>query len=208
MSTILKIGTAGYVTVDGQNYNRSLCSTYYDGNTLQLGLPLGFIAGKLYSEYLDGDNSNTPFASISALRTWCNNYLEPIGAISKVQVSLSSANILALNSTPITIIPTQGSGKFIVPIAIIFDYTNVTTAYTSGSLNFQLGGVTYAVITSANSIGSVSSIARSVIQNSAGAQATGVQILTEGALTLTSASNPTGGDGTAKVTVYYQVMTR
>lgn len=82
MSTILKIGSTGYVNVDSQNYARELCATYYQTNannieTLQLQLPSGYIAGQPCDSYLDGDNSNTPFASMAALRAWMDANFEP-----------------------------------------------------------------------------------------------------------------------------------
>lgn len=83
-ATIVKIGTPGYVTVDGQNYSRAGFSTYYqyraNDTTLQLSLPgAGQIAGQTYIHFLDGDNSNTPFTSMAAVITWMNAHGEPTG---------------------------------------------------------------------------------------------------------------------------------
>lgn len=81
--TILKIGTTGYVTVNGQNYARRLCNTYYGytragDSTLQLYLPnFGYVAGQKCNLYLDGDNGNAPYSSMVALHNWANSHLEP-----------------------------------------------------------------------------------------------------------------------------------
>ena len=48
-TTVVSIGTAGYVTIDGQNYNRNNLATYYSvsrvDSTLQVQLPYETIPG-------------------------------------------------------------------------------------------------------------------------------------------------------------------
>jgi hypothetical protein len=53
------------------------------------------------------------------------------GSVSKIKVSLTSAQVLALLVTPIQLLPAPGVGKFIVPVAVTFEYVFETTPYTS-----------------------------------------------------------------------------
>lgn len=53
-----------------------------------------------------------------------------------VKVSLSSSDILNLNTTPITLIPAV-TGKAILPRSVFQKYTHVSTAY-SGGVNWRL----------------------------------------------------------------------
>ena len=92
MSVILKVGNGGYVTIDGQNYKRgNLCSRYGTGTLAILNYPIPstsfagefsyFIKPTAYSDYLDGDNANAPFASLAALRTWMDANFEASTAV-------------------------------------------------------------------------------------------------------------------------------
>ena len=54
-----------------------------------------------------------------------------IGGMSYAQLSLTSAQILQLNSTPILLIPSQGVGKTIKIVAACFEVDFNTTAYTT-----------------------------------------------------------------------------
>lgn len=102
-NTVLKIGTSGYVTIDGQNYNRGQVHTVYQiskGDTvLQLRSDqVGLINRATKSHYLDGDNSNTPFTSMAALQNWNDSNLElsgPTGdsSVYPTQYQLDTAKI-------------------------------------------------------------------------------------------------------------------
>lgn len=54
-----------------------------------------------------------------------------------VKIYLSSADLLALNTTPITVASAIGAGYALVPVGISYRYTYGTAAYT-GSYNIQL----------------------------------------------------------------------
>src|SRR5882724_2738982 len=84
--TILKIGTNGWVTVNGQNYKRGYLGSNYTtlhGDSLlaiqyQYGYPVTLIWAAVDTMYLNGDNSNLPFTSMSALITWMDTHFEPL----------------------------------------------------------------------------------------------------------------------------------
>lgn len=50
--------------------------------------------------------------------------------LQKATITLTAAQILALNVTPVELVPAPGSGLYIVPWRIVIEFTHVTTAYT------------------------------------------------------------------------------
>lgn len=128
-------------------------------------------------------------------------------AIKTVKVSLSSAEILALNTTPKTLVPAPGSGKIIRPLSYFF--------------NMTFGGNPYATNTQLISrIGSVGTFVTNTTSLPAGtdhvsfmipitAVLNGADDYTNAPLTLsTNSGNPTAGDGTLNVYVTYIVVTK
>lgn len=120
------------------------------------------------------------------------------------QVSLSSAQILALNATPITLVAAPGSGKAIVVEQIIFKMVTTATAYVSGgNVTFQYSG--------GNAVTNV--IVAGVVTAGAGTSYTireGIDV-TAAANTAVTITNATGafttGTGTAVVTIKYSIIT-
>lgn len=54
------------------------------------------------------------------------------GGLQLLAATLSSAQILALNSTPVTVVPAPGAGLTLVPILTYAELVFVTAAYTAG----------------------------------------------------------------------------
>ena len=75
-----------------------------------------------------GSNSKVP--SVAAVETYVA--ANSGGIVELVKVSLSSSEILSLNTTPKTIVAAQGSGKLIRPLAVTWRL-NYSTAQYSGS---------------------------------------------------------------------------
>jgi hypothetical protein len=121
--------------------------------------------------------------------------------------SLSSAQILALNSTPVQLVAAPGSGKIVVPLEVILNYTHVSTNYNGGSL--QIYESVGAPLRSGNTI--INAAVSSILDfyDNGAANGTGIKpYIANTALMLTNASsNPTLGDGTLKVTVLYKIVT-
>ena len=239
---VLKIGTTGFVTVDGQNYARRMCQTYwqvYKGDTtMQLYLPnYGYITGQKCNKYLDGDNSNTPFASFAALRSWTNSHLEPNvdttsgggsptgaaggdlagaypnptvpGTVHVARVAITSDQLLAIHTTPIELIPAPPVGSIILPVSFVWDYTFGTVAYSGANINLLIGGQAIATGTIAVLLGATS-VLYQLVETGGNTTVVAAKVpLTDNSnLTLSSSANPISGDGTLVIQVLYKVLTR
>ena len=119
-----------------------------------------------------------------------------------VKISLSAADILNLNSTPVSLCAAKGAGTIIVPIAVIADYAYGTTGYSSSILQFSVNG--NIVSRDISIISSTSNSIHSLV-SAPGAEQT---VADNQPIMITANTNPTGGDGTMDVTLLYEVVTR
>lgn len=124
------------------------------------------------------------------------------------QTSLSSAQILALNATPISLVPAPGAGKIVEVISITLKMVRTGTAYANGgALEFRYTNASGAKVTA--------DIAAAVVTGGAGTEYNIVKgvvtSLTPVANALICISNATAafitGTGTAVVTVVYRILT-
>lgn len=119
-----------------------------------------------------------------------------------VKASLSSAEILALDATPKTLIAAQGAGTFIRLHAVTMKLNYGTTTYTGGALRVKYtSGGSFVIINSSYTNSS------SIIFNPALAT---TQIFTTSAendsLVMDAASTVSVGDGTLDVYLTYSVI--
>lgn len=128
------------------------------------------------------------------------------GVVQSATVTLDSADIVSLHTTPITIIPAQGSGTVIQLIAmtISMDYNSIPYA-TDVTLRL-LNGVSVA-----NQDGSCLSSASDYYANKnlqSNYSVSGGNTFENVAITMTTpTSNPTAGNSSLKITVLYTVIT-
>lgn len=130
--------------------------------------------------------------------------------------SVTSAQLLALDVTPISLVPAAGAGTVVIVDEIIYEYTFVSVAYTAGSI----GGIFYGTpVGFSNSAGQfdaalttntssclkvapatmlASVYPRTTVEN---------QPILYGAPSATGYGPYVGGDGTMIVTVVYRVLT-
>lgn len=128
------------------------------------------------------------------------------GEVRDTIISLSSAEILALNGTPKTVVPAQGSGTLIVVLSAVIKYTHVSTAYTGGT-SIRIGTNTgqYSWICDAFTA-SVNTI-RSFTPPAGTSPPAGYTGLVENSsLKIDTQSAVASGDGTAQVWVKYQII--
>lgn len=137
----------------------------------------------------------------------------PAGSSSELQrmstqVSVSSADILALNATPKTLIAAPGSGKVILVRGITLKMVTTSTQYANGgALEFRYTNASGSKVTA--------DIAAAVVTASAGTSYTSVAGVTTSLTNVANAAivmdNATAafdtGTGTAVVTVVYDIIT-
>ncbi len=126
-----------------------------------------------------------------------------------VKVSLSSADILALNTTPITIAAAPGAGFALIPSAMAYRYTFGSVAYLLGATIELLSG-SVTVGTSNSFTGLVASVTRAAASRSGSIPAnsgTNADAIVENdSLQLKTSTAFTTGDGTLTVWVTYSLI--
>jgi len=148
-----------------------------------------------------------------------NTAVSAIPVYTETVVDISAAQILAMGSTPIELLPAPGSGKYYVIDKICIEYKFKTTSYSfSSSPTFYLDGcfdsyVDRAILTtSADSVCVLSGNLRNTITIGSGSGSVKVitnrDVLNAGlTMASTNGDNPTGGDGLVRVIISYMVNT-
>ncbi len=139
--------------------------------------------------------------------TWL--FAENEGKIFTKSITLTNAQILALNTTPITVVPATGKTKeAIVPLSAVMSYTYSTAAYaTNTQLDLIHAGGSVAAMST--DISQSASTVASFVPYSDSTPASGNNLVANAALTAKVATgDPTGGNAGAsiKVTVSYVVL--
>ena len=131
--------------------------------------------------------------------------------IQNVKVSLSSAQLLALNTTPVELIPAPGLNKFIKIISATVVFNPVTTHYSTQTA-LPIAYISSSFITSAAGIlGNSNSY--SILQNcniGAGVSSDNIANYINNSVVAGNTlvgSNPTGGDGTVDIYLSYYIIT-
>lgn len=149
--------------------------------------------------------SDTKYPSVKAVKTYVDANAG-VSVMKNIKVTLSSAQILALNTTPIQLVPAV-TGKLLVPQFLFQKYNHASTPYTtSGLFRIGLGSINFgfaafgAVITSADNAQGLNNFSYS--QSTSGLTYQNLPIII-GATT----ANPTGGDGTLDLYLTYLEVT-
>ena len=133
----------------------------------------------------------------------------------QVTVTLTSAQLLALSTNPITIIPAPGPGMFIFPTYYTMAYHFGTVAYAgSGSCSFIYGPPPVVNPTNLITLYNWTAATSGIIHNAA--SCTFIGICGEGLTPYTTVNNAavvftaptaiTGGDGTIAITLNYSIL--
>jgi len=132
--------------------------------------------------------------------------------IQEVSKNLTSADILALLGTPVTLVPAPGVGFQIVPLAVIVKFFGGSVAYTNagGAVNVKVGATMLQALTEQfittvapnRSIGVIGFAGAAELQSSAANPPdTDNAPMTMNKIT----NNYAAGNGTARVTVIYMI---
>jgi len=158
----------------------------------------------IITDAFDQSTKNMYLGTVSALNTGLVGFKE-------VSLELTSAQVLALVTTPFTIVPASTNpNAFIVPVSILLTLTTVTTAYAFNGAD--VFSVNYTTPTTGGVFASftgsfLNSVSQTSIAGSAGTMVT-LPVVNQD-LVLTGVGNTASGSGdnTLKVTVQYTEMT-
>jgi hypothetical protein len=125
-------------------------------------------------------------------------------------VSLTSANILAMNGSPVTVLAAPGTGKVILVDSLIFKMVTTATAYASGgTVSFQYNGGSVNPCSSTITAGTITAGAgTSYTELGPAIVASGAVLVANKAIEITNATGAfTTGTGTATIHIRYRVVT-
>lgn len=136
-----------------------------------------------------------------------------VGELFKVvSVSLTAAQLLDLNVTPVDILSAQGGRKFIVPIAFVAHFRAGATPF-DANMNLWVGwGATRALVVATAPLNAPLTInGLTVDRYTAGAstfnyEASAAAIENAPVRVANSIANPTVGNGTVTLSLYYDII--
>ena len=130
---------------------------------------------------------------------------EDVAVETIVELDLTSAQILALNTTPIQLLPAPNAGCMWVLGKLIMSYTYSTAAY-SGSADIYYGTTSAGQATSSG-LGTLIANTSSHVTVASYAPAVAATAVLNQPLYVASGSNPSAGSGTVKIYVTaYQIV--
>lgn len=161
-------------------------------------------SGTVYSNTrLLGQYSSGVYTS-DGVTGWFDGAL--IGTSAEAKIALSSAEILALNATPKTLIPAPGAGKILIIESIALQMTTTATQYANGgALEFRLTNGSGAKV-SADIAAAVVTAAAGVSYTSVSGVATSLTGVVNSPLVVTNASAAfITGTGTGVFNIKFRV---
>lgn len=130
-------------------------------------------------------------------------------------INISSAQILAMGTTPIELLPAPGANKY-------YDVEKVILEYTEGDTTYNLNGIDYLKINDSSNYGAIPIVAGMLNEGSSSysilsgrnflgqidpEQAAYILVNSNVQITTTNGNNPTLGDGTLRAIITYTVRT-
>ena len=123
-----------------------------------------------------------------------------------VEVDIASSDMLAIHTTPITIVAADGAGRGIEVISASISENIGTDAYSAGKLKLKCSSATIPQFTDEEILKSTVKRCVKMLQVDSAYATTDTQIVAGDAVILTADANPTSGNGSFKVFVHYRFL--
>ena len=202
-------GTDDIATISASNYFNQA-----QPNSVLWSVQVGdmiFVEGSDYNQILEVATVVLPAnGSTGTITTevWSNNTFVQ----ASTTTALTNAQLLALYTTPVVVVPAQGTGTLIIVNYVVIDYIYSTAATADGgAISLQYGSTDHAggvICTQTIAAATLNGFTANGVLFAAGGAGGGVSSATLN--TGIYISNATGvfqtGAGTASVTTYYRVM--
>ena len=150
------------------------------------------------------DNSQFEYYNGSAWATMSSG----LGSTQSVSVAISSAQILAGNTTPVQLVAAAGAGLAIIPISAVVKYTYITAAYatnTSQVIYFDtLNGSDNALILIQTMLSQAAN--KSAVRSANSPVDENSIIANKALMWAIETGNPTAGSGRLDITVIYTTI--
>lgn len=129
--------------------------------------------------------------------------------INTVTVALTAANIIAMGTTPVSLIAAPGAGKIIIVDHILFKMVRTATAFTGGgALEFRYTDASGVKITADIAAAVVTTGGAGTEYNAVAGVAASITPVANAAIVITNATAAfAAGTGTATVTLQYRTVT-
>lgn len=130
-----------------------------------------------------------------------------LGILQYTDTTLSTAQILLLNTTPISLVAAPGSGLVLLPVALYATLTYVAAAYSANAAGFTVRYTNGSGQTTAMTLtqGFIQSSANAIFHVVAGATAI-IPVANAALVAYADSANPTTGDSAIKIRVFYRVL--
>lgn len=120
------------------------------------------------------------------------------------QISLSSAQILALDVTPINLVSAPGAGKIILPLSMVVNFTYVSAAYNAAKVAVEYVGASAELKNITPFLNTIAS--NEIFFHTFNAESLAL-VVSNAAFRVFAPAAITTGDGTMTVGVYYKIHT-
>jgi hypothetical protein len=150
------------------------------------------------------DNSQFEYYNGSAWATMSSG----LGSTQSVTVAISSAQILAGNTTPVQLVAAAGAGLAIIPISAVVKYTYITAAYATNTSQViyldTLNGSDNALILIQTMLAQAAN--KSAVRSANSPVDENSIIANKALMWAIETGNPTAGSGTLSITVIYTTI--
>lgn len=158
------------------------------------------MASQTVHELIEDDSQKHMPFGYATQATWDNSRIRSVKRV------LSSAEILNLDTTPITLVAAPGAGKMLIPLRVTANLVYGTSAYVAGTDYITLNIGTYATgLFLSNSF--IQSSSNYITANAQAGFTNSYANLANKSLNLTATGSISAGDSTIEVTLHYLEVT-